>query len=67
MTWNRWRRGPGPQSVPLPPSSAMTTMKMPKVMVGKATSSGSMKPVMLPKMAPEMPKKKAAMAQATVL
>src|SRR3546814_18613274 len=45
----------------------MTTMKMPKVKAGKAVSSGSTKPVMLPKIDPEMPRKKAEMDQATSL
>ena len=67
MTWNRIAPSTGPHSVPLPPKSDMATMKMPKVMVGKATSSGSMKPIMLPNSAPEMPRKKAEIDQATVL
>ena len=67
MTWNRVAPRTGPQSVPLPPKSAISTMKMPKVTVGKATSSGSMKPVMLPKRPPEMPRKKAATDQAMIL
>ena len=67
MMWNRVAPITGPQSVPLPPSRAISTMKMPKVTVGKATSSGSMKPMMLPNRAPEMPRKKAEIDQATVL
>ena len=57
----------GPHSVPLPPSSDITTMKMPKVTVGNATSSGSMKPIMLPKIAPETPRKNAESDQPMVL
>ena len=44
----------------------MMTMKMPKVTVGNATSNGSTKPIMLPKSAPDMPRKKAATAKPVV-
>ena len=41
--------------------------KMPKVVVGNATSSGSMNPDMLPNTAPPMPMKKADATQVTTL
>ena len=67
MVWKITAPITGPHSVPLPPSKTMITMKMLKVVVGNAMSRGSMKPVMLPKIAPEIPRNTAEIAQAVRL
>ena len=67
MVWKITAPITGPHSVPLPPSSTITTMNRLNVVVGKAMSRGSMKPVMLPKMAPAMPRNTAEIAQAVRL
>src|SRR6185312_16686890 len=67
VTWNTTAPRTGPQSVPLPPSTAISTIHTPNVAPANARSRGSMNPTRLPTGPPAAPRNSAAVHQANTL